>query len=135
MRKVFADAQYWVALINDHDQSHAAAQAISRTLQGVTVVTTEEALTEVLAFFCEGGQHLRQLTTATVRSIYANPMMTVVHQSHPSFLAGLALYEARPDKGYSQTDCISMNVMRQQGITEVLTDDDHFTQEGFTKLL
>jgi predicted nucleic acid-binding protein len=25
--------------------------------------------------------------------------------------------------------------MRQEGITEVLTHDNHFTQEGFTKLL
>ena len=56
MREVFADAQYFVALINDKDQSHPAALAISQTLQGVTVVTTEEALTEVLAFFSERGR-------------------------------------------------------------------------------
>jgi predicted nucleic acid-binding protein len=43
--------------------------------------------------------------------------------------------EARPDKGYSLTDCVSMLVMRQEGITEILTHDIHFTQEGFTKLL
>jgi hypothetical protein len=35
MREVFADAQYFVALINDKDQSHPAALAISRTLQGL----------------------------------------------------------------------------------------------------
>ena len=34
MKKVFADAQYFVALINDKDQSHPAALAISQTLQG-----------------------------------------------------------------------------------------------------
>jgi predicted nucleic acid-binding protein len=135
MRRVFADAHYWVAIINDQDQSHAAAKAISRTLTGVTIFTTEEALTEVLAFFCEQGQHLRQLTTATVRSLAADPMIRIVQQSHQSFLTGLALYEGRPDKGYSLTDCISMLVMRQEGITEVLTHDNHFTQEGFTKLL
>jgi len=28
-----------------------------------------------------------------------------------------------------------MLVMRQERITEILTHDDHFTQEGFTKLL
>jgi predicted nucleic acid-binding protein len=135
MRRVFADAHYWVAIINDQDQSHAAAKAISRTLTGVTIFTTEEALTEVLAFFCEQGQHLRQLTTATVRSLAADPMIRIVQQSHQSFLTGLALYEGRPDKGYSLTDCISMLVMRQEGITEVLTHDNHFTREGFTKLL
>jgi hypothetical protein len=39
MTKVFADAQYFVALLNDKDQCHPAALAISQTLQGVTVVT------------------------------------------------------------------------------------------------
>ncbi len=135
MRRVFADAQYWVALLNDQDQGHSAALAISQTLRGVMVVTTDEALTEVLAFFSERGRHLRQLAAATVRSIYANTMMQIVPQSRQSFLAGLALYEARPDKGYSLTDCISMVAMRREGITEVLTHDGHFTQEGFTILL
>ncbi len=56
-------------------------------------------------------------------------------QSHQTFLDGLALYKARPDKGYSLTDCISMEAMRQEGITEILTHDGHFTQEGFVILL
>jgi uncharacterized protein len=135
MRRVFADAHYWVAIINDQDQSHAAAKAVSRALQGAMIFTTEEAFTEVLAFFSERGQHLRQLTTATIRRIAADPMIRILPQSHHSFLTGLALYEGRPDKGYSLTDCISMLVMRQERITEILTHDNHFTQEGFTKLL
>jgi len=135
MSKVFADAHYWLAIINDQDQGHAAAKAISRTLQGATILTTEEALTEVLAFFSERGRHRRQLTAATVRSIAADPMIHIVPQSHQSFLAGLAFYEARPDKGYSLTDCISMLVMRQEGIAEILTHENNVTQEGFTILL
>ncbi len=55
-------------------------------------------------------------------------------QSHESFLAGLKLYEARLDKGYSLTDCISMNTMKAEGLTEVLTNDEHFAQEGFRAL-
>jgi predicted nucleic acid-binding protein len=46
----------------------------------------------------------------------------------------LLLYEARLDKGYSLTDCISMETMRYQGITDVLTNDAHFEQEGFHAL-
>jgi predicted nucleic acid-binding protein len=48
------------------------------------------------------------------------------------FDAAVALYEARPDKSYSLTDCRSMVAMRALGISEVLTNDHHFTQEGFT---
>ena len=47
------------------------------------------------------------------------------------YLAGLELNEQRPDKGYSLMDCISMNTMRQLKLTEALTHDKHFVQEGF----
>ena len=47
---------------------------------------------------------------------------------------GLALYNARPDKGYSLTDCISMEAMRREGINQALTNDRHFEQEGFRAL-
>ncbi len=135
MRQVFADAHYWVAIINDQDQSHAAAIAVSRTLQGATIVTTDEALTEVLAFFSERGQHLRQLTTATIRRIADDPTIRIVHHSHQSFLTGLAVYESRSDKGYSLADRVSMLVMRQEAITDILTHNNHFSQEGYTLLL
>jgi len=58
----------------------------------------------------------------------------VIPQSRESFLAGLQLYRARPDKGYSFVDCISMQTMRKEGLTGVLTNDRHFEQEGFRAL-
>ena len=135
MRRVFADTYYWIALLNDRDQGHAAAKGISQTLQQATLVTTQEVLSEVLTYFCEHGRFVRQTVTAFVRNILNDPGINIRSQSDQSFLDGLALYEARPDKEYSLADCISMLAMRQEGITEVLTNDDHFTQEGFTILL
>jgi uncharacterized protein len=76
----------------------------------------------------------RNRSAATVRSLLAEPEVRVIPQSHESFLAGLSLYEARPDKGYSLVDCISMQTMRKEQITEVLTNDRHFEQEGFRAL-
>ncbi|HEX8465986.1 MAG TPA: hypothetical protein VF627_15335 [Abditibacterium sp.] len=56
-------------------------------------------------------------------------------QTRAQFLAGLALYEARPDKEFSLTDCISMQMMRELGIFEVLTHDHHSAQEEFVALM
>jgi predicted nucleic acid-binding protein len=39
------------------------------------------------------------------------------------------------DKEYSLTDCLSMRIMEQRGIEEVLTADQHFAQAGFRPLL
>lgn len=69
-----------------------------------------------------------------MREILSDDDVLVIPQSHQSFLAGFDLYAARPDKGYSLTDCISMQTMRREGLTDVLTNDRHFEQEGFRAL-
>lgn len=135
MRVVFADTYYWIAILNDRDQGHAAAQALAQTLQLESFVTTQEVLSEVLTYFCKHGRHVRRTVTAFVGNILTENAVTVHPQSDRSFRNGLALYEARADKEYSLVDCISMATMRRDGITEVLTDDEHFIQEGFTRLL
>jgi len=77
---------------------------------------------------------MRRKAVMNARRILDDPGVRVVPQSRESFLSGMALYEARPDKGYSLVDCISMQTMRLQGLTEVLTNDRHFEQEGFRVL-
>ena len=68
------------------------------------------------------------------------PLMSLVEivraerTSSEAFDAAFALYETRLDKGYSLTDCGSMLALRTLGVSEVLTSDHHFTQEGFTIL-
>jgi len=135
MRLVFGDTAYWVALIDRKDQWHAAARAVSPALTMSRIVTTDEVLIEVLTFFSSVEPQLRAAAVRFARRTLRAPGIAVLEQTRDSFLAGLALYEQRPDKGYSLTDCISMEVMRQHGIQEVLTNDRHFTQEGFTTLL
>jgi predicted nucleic acid-binding protein len=134
MRRVFADTLYWVAITHRKDQWHQAAKKASLTLAGCHLVTTHEVLTEVLNAFCEAGPALRREAVELVRDLSADTAVTVLPQSAQTFLSGLALYEARSDKGYSLTECISMETMRQEGITEILTHDNHFTQEGFAIL-
>jgi predicted nucleic acid-binding protein len=135
MRRIFVDTLYWIAITNRKDQWHHAAVSASRSLVGCHLVTSDEVLTEVLNAFSEAGRVLRQEAVQLVRDLYVDPAVTIHLQSHLTFLSGLAVYEARPDKGYSLTDCISMQTMRQEGIHEILTHDNHFSQEGFAILL
>jgi predicted nucleic acid-binding protein len=51
------------------------------------------------------------------------------------FDRGLELYEQRPDKKWSLTDCISFVVMKDEGLQEALTGDEHFQQAGFAASL
>ena len=130
MKRLFADTFYWIALSNPRDQWHQRVLAFQTALATYRLYTTDEVLIEFLTFYSEGAPPLRRRAALFARNILANPFITVLPQTRTSFLEGLSLYEARLDKGYSITDCISMLVMRRERLTDVLTNDHHFTQEG-----
>ncbi len=133
MSVFFADTFYWIALTNRRDSSHQKVMQFTATLAPSAVITTDEVLTEFLAY-CALDQQLRREAGLAVHGLVNDPDIRIVPQSRNSFLDGLTLYNARPDKGYSLTDCISMQTMRREGLTDVLTNDRHFEQEGFRAL-
>jgi predicted nucleic acid-binding protein len=133
VRRVFADTLYWLAIFLPGDAWADAAR--SSDVSQALLITTEEVLTEFLTAVSAHGDRTRRLACRLVREILNDSEIEVISQSHESFLAGLALYERRPDKQYSLVDCISMNVMRQRDVPEILTNDRHFSQEGFVRLL
>ena len=125
-----------MALLSPRDTSHSQAIAITAKLGKTRIITTDEVLGEVLNFLSDGGLKLRERTVNTIRQLLDadTEKVTVLSQSHATFLSGLDLYEQRLDKGYSLTDCISMVTIKQMGISRILTHDHHFIQEGFTIL-
>ena len=135
MRVVFADTCYWIALLNPRDQLHAKAVDVSRGLRDARITTTDEVLTEFLNYFGARGTFFRAAATRLVERMQLDRTIRIVAQDHAGFASGYRLYRSRPDKGYSLTDCISMEVMRREAINEVLSNDEHFIQEGFCCLL
>jgi hypothetical protein len=45
--------------------------------------------------------------------------------------AAWSLFEQRPDKAYSFTDCTSFVLMRREGSATPVALGEHFSQEGF----
>lgn len=134
MPEVFADTFYWIALLNPADKSHQDARTVSQTREN-SVVTTEAVLIEMLNYFSASGERMRQASATLCDQIFAHGQTVVLPQTRDAFNLGFKLYKARPDKGYSLTDCISMVEMRKRNIVHVLTHDRHFAQEGFNLLL
>jgi predicted nucleic acid-binding protein len=131
---VFADTFYWLALARPRDPWHAVAVRWAQANPSTQLVTTDEVLTEFLNAMAGGGPASRRHAAATIRDVCNDAQVEVLPQTRADFDAALALYEARPDKGYSLTDCRSMAAMHALGISEALTNDHHFAQEGFTIL-
>jgi predicted nucleic acid-binding protein len=133
MTVLFADTFYWIALADFSDSAHHRPVALTSERAASRIVTTDEVLTEYLTFFSTAPELLRREVAESVEGILASSVIRVIPQSRESFLAGLRLYRARPDKGYSLVNCISMQAMRKEGLIEVLTNDRHFEQEGFRR--
>ncbi len=135
MNPIFVDTQFFIAIFQETDQWHHRAIEVESSIEGRSFITTDEVLSEVLNYFSGFGERTRREVSGFVHDVLAEPEFTIIEQSRGSFLRGLEFYENRLDKGYSLSDCISMTVCRHFGITEVLTHDHHFEQEGFSILL
>ncbi len=135
MRTVFADSAYWIAIFRRDDPWSDAARQASIRLGAARIVTVDEVLVEFLAAVSAAGPVSRRRAAQFIRDILSDTSIEVYPQSRDSLLDGLALYEARSDKSYSLTDCVAMSAMRASGITQVLTTDHHFEQEGFQILM
>jgi predicted nucleic acid-binding protein len=133
VKAVFADTFYWIALSDPSDARYRDALAVESSLADATIWTTEEVLSEFLTFFA-ADPRWRARASRAAQSLFQAPAVHIVRQSHESFLSGLDFYASRLDKAYSLTDCVSMQTMRREGLTEVLTNDRHFEQEGFRAL-
>ncbi len=135
MSAVFADTFYWIALTNVQDLAHERAKGFTRSTNPARICTTEEVLVEYLNYFAGWGPRFRQQAATNVQNMVDSETVQVIPQTSASFREGLSLYRDRLDKGYSLTDCISMQTMRNERIIDALTNDAHFEQEGFKALL
>jgi len=80
-------------------------------------------------------RYRRDLTLDFSRRIVTSGEVDVVWVSESMHQQGLDLLFARSDKNYSLCDAISFVLMRERAISDALTTDHHFEQEGFRRLL
>jgi uncharacterized protein len=128
----FADAFYYLAMVNPRDQAHHRVKAQADSLFG-PVVTTAWVLTEVGDAL--SSPPLRPIFHDLINELWADEETEIIPASDSLFRRGIALFNQRTDKSWSLTDCISFVVMTDRGLTDALTGDHHFEQAGFRALL
>lgn len=68
-------------------------------------------------------------------TLQSNPLVEIVAMTAEILSDAFDLYSRRSDKEWGMTDCVSFVVMRERGLIEALTMDQHFQQAGFRALL
>jgi predicted nucleic acid-binding protein len=135
MRPIFVDTDYWIATLIPSDELHTKAISVLRRFSSPTLITSDMVLAEVLNTLASRGAHLRDMGVKFVADVTSDAAIEVVPQTRLLFRDALALYGDRLDKKWSLTDCASFVIMRTRSITEALTHDHHFEQNGYVALL
>ncbi len=135
MRVVFADAGYWVALINRRDQLGERAEEVTTSLGSFQIVTTEMVLIEVLNHFSARGVRARTAAFEGIADLKLNPNIDVIPLTSAQFEKAVDRYGSRLDQSWSLVDCASFVLMEERGIGDALAHDVDFVPAGFNALL
>jgi len=132
MSEVFADAFYYIALLNPDDRHHSDAVEATKNLRR-RIVTSVWVLIEVADAF--SSPRNRPLALRFLDEIAIDPNVTIIADVEPWLSRGIALFRSRLDKSWSLTDCISFEVMKDRSVSDALTGDRHFAQAGFQAVM
>ncbi len=135
MDRLFLDTSYVIALSVPKDQNHKKAIQIADFLKIDTakLITTRAIALEIGNSL--SAQKYRQAAVELLESLDEDPNVEIIPITEDLYRRGLQLFKDRTDKEWGIIDCISFVVMKDQGISNALTADKHFQQNGFKALL
>lgn len=134
-KRAFVDTACWIGLLSKSDQLHLSAKRLYEKLfkDGYFFATTSAVINEAANSLSE--PKYRRNVTEFYKRLMASPRVEIVFVDEVLWSKGWELYEKYSDKRWSLTDCISMAVMKERSLVEILTHDEHFRQAGFKILL
>jgi hypothetical protein len=129
------DTSAWAALKNVKDGLHKKAQELNKQLlnSNYSYVTTNFVLDESYTLLLRKAGHY--VAVELGEEIRKSKIVEVVHISEDIEERAWLSFKKYSDKSFSFTDCTSFVVMKELKIKECFTDDIHFQQVGFKKLL
>ena len=115
--------------------SPTTAAAARDRLTDVRLITTDGGLSEFLANTARLGTVRRLQASRAAQRILDDPNIDALSPTHGLFLEGLKLYRSYDDETLSRQDCISIAVMRERDLADILTLDRELAQAGPTLVM
>ena len=134
---LFVDTSGWMAYLVASEDYHALAiRELDAALSNPSAViyTTDHVLAELVALM-QGRRIPRAQILPKVDGLLVAPRIVKLFTDEALFADAWALLVQRADKEWSLVDAVSILRMQRLGVTEVLTNDHHFTQAGLVRLL
>lgn len=132
MAEIFLDASYAIALASPRDQHHERAIQLAERIEAerIRLVTTQAVLLEIGNSLAK--RRFRAEACTLIAALVSDPAVEVIPLSEPLFRRAFDLFSRYQDKEWGLTDCLSFLVMRERGVTDALTADEHFRAGRFS---
>jgi predicted nucleic acid-binding protein len=129
---MFLDTSGFLCMLDRRERLRELAIGFYRSSR--VKLTHSLVVAELVALATSRGVPREGVISYTV-DLLANPDVEIVWSNESAVRAGMDLLLARSDKNYSLCDAVIFLLMRVRGLTDALTTDKHFEQEGFRRLL
>ena len=130
---MFLDTSGLLCLIHRREEQHE--KAVSSYSAATTPRFTRSYVLDEFIALAQARKLSRRAALDFSERLIDDANIETVWVDETQHREALALLRARPDKAYTLCDAVSFGIMRRRGITEALTTDRHFEQEGFVRLL
>ena len=126
--KIFIDTSFVIALIDVNNSYHQKAIEFAVKFKEYYFITTDATLFEITKHL----SHQYKLKAIRFIEKAINLKTVYIVQSTPElFEKSFTMYKDNKDTKWSLGHCFSFVVMRDKGISKVLTFDEYFTEAGF----
>ena len=134
---IFVDSVHLIARRARRDNWRDAAEQAAAALDSQQpLVTSDGVILETLAHFSRATEARRVQVARSLQAMRVDPNYTVVPHDAALMDAALDLYtDEFAASSFSLQDCVAIVIMREYGITSILTADQEFARAGFTPLL
>lgn len=132
---VFMDSGGFLSLWDAGDEHHAAATRLHQELarKRRRFITSEYVIDETATLLLV--RHSHAAASDFLKTVETTASLQIEWIETDRFWSASALFQRHSDKGWSFTDCVSFNLMRELRIRDAFTTDTHFRQAGFVPLL
>jgi len=129
---MFVDTSGFFSIHSEADKHHEKADEIYN--HSWFRLTTNYVLDEFVAL-ASARKLSREKILAFSEEVLIDETVEIVWINKNLHTKAVELLKKRKDKSYSLCDAVSFAIMRERRITEALSTDHHFEQEGFIRLL
>ena len=133
LKRLFVDADAFVAIQNEKDANHINASMISKKVFSLKpqLVTSDPAFGEAITVISQKANHIKAVNFA--EGVLASSV-EIIEVDPALRKEGLEIFKKQTSKNARFTDCINMAILKREGLKEIFSFDSDYKKNGILRI-